>query len=58
VSDRAAGDEFARELQGFVRDQLSQHEFPRRVEFVSELPKSPAGKINRKALRDREAARN
>jgi acetyl-CoA synthetase len=56
VSDRAADDGFARELQNFTRERLSQHEFPRRVEFVDELPKTPAGKVHRKVLRDREAA--
>jgi len=44
------------DIQGFVRSRLSQHEFPRIVAFVDELPRTPAGKINRKALRDREAA--
>jgi acetyl-CoA synthetase len=50
------GEDFARELQEHVRGQLSQHEYPRGVEFVDELPKTPAGKINRKALRDRAVA--
>ena len=44
------------DIQRFVRDRLSQHEFPRIVAFVAELPRTPAGKINRKALRDQEAA--
>jgi acetyl-CoA synthetase len=35
---------------------LSAHEYPRHVAFVSELPKTPAGKILRKALRERESA--
>jgi acetyl-CoA synthetase len=34
--------------------RLSQHEYPRIVVFVAELPKTPAGKINRKLLRERE----
>ena len=34
-----------------------QHEYPRQVAFVAELPKTPAGKVNRKVLREREAAR-
>ena len=51
-----AGEDFARELQDYVRGRLSQHEYPRGVEFVDELPKTPAGKINRKALRDHAAA--
>jgi acetyl-CoA synthetase len=49
------GDEgFVRELQDFTRNRLSQHEYPRQVAFVAELPKTPAGKVNRKALRERE----
>jgi acetyl-CoA synthetase len=56
VCDRAGDDAFAEELQKFTRERLSQHEFPRHVAFVSELPKTPAGKVHRKVLRDREAA--
>jgi acetyl-CoA synthetase len=43
---------FSEELQTFTRTRLSAHEFPRLFEFVSELPKTPSGKVNRKALRD------
>jgi acetyl-CoA synthetase len=46
---------FARELQEFVRDRLSKHEYPRVIELVDELPKTPAGKIDRHRLR--QAAR-
>ncbi len=56
VSDRAPGEEFVKELQNYTRERLAQHEFPRHIEFVSELPKTPAGKVHRKILRDREAA--
>jgi acetyl-CoA synthetase len=56
VSARPGDDAFARELQTFTRTRLSQHEFPRQVAFVAELPKTPAGKVNRKALRALEAA--
>jgi acetyl-CoA synthetase len=42
-----------RDLQEFVKSRLSQHEYPRAIELVDELPKTPAGKIDRKALRDR-----
>ena len=44
-----------REVQEWTRTRLAQHEYPRQVEFVTELPKTPAGKVNRKALREREA---
>jgi acetyl-CoA synthetase len=56
VSERAAGDDFADELKKFTRERLSQHEFPRHIAFVGELPKTPAGKVHRKILREREAA--
>jgi acetyl-CoA synthetase len=36
-----------------MKAQLSQHEYPRHIEFLTELPKTQAGKINRQALRDR-----
>jgi acetyl-CoA synthetase len=41
------------ELKLFVKQKLSKHEFPREVEFVSELPKTPSGKIQRFILRDK-----
>ena len=50
------GGGFEAELQGFARERLGQHEYPRQVEFVAELPKTPAGKVNRMVLREREAA--
>lgn len=56
VTERAADEAFTREIQDLVRERLSQHEYPRVVAFVDELPKTPAGKVNRKVLRDRESA--
>jgi acetyl-CoA synthetase len=56
VAGRPPDDALAAELRDFVRTRLSQHEYPRLVAFVTELPKTPAGKVNRKILRDREGA--
>lgn len=39
------------ELQEYVRTRLSRHEYPRKIEFLEEIPKTPAGKVNREALR-------
>ena len=54
----AAGHEgtpqLAEELQQHVRKQLSAHAYPRLVEFVKELPKTPSGKIQRFILRKAE----
>jgi acetyl-CoA synthetase len=42
----------APELREWVRDRLSRHEYPRHVERVDELPRTPAGKVDRRALRE------
>jgi acetyl-CoA synthetase len=52
VSARS-GPDFERELQEFVKTRLSQHEYPRLVECVAALPRTPAGKVDRRALRER-----
>lgn len=54
VTERSGEELFVREVQEFVRNRLSQHEYPRQIEIVAELPKTPAGKVNRKTLRDHE----
>lgn len=48
-----ASDELAAELKTHVRSRLSTHAFPREIEFVEELPKTPSGKIQRFILRNR-----
>lgn len=49
-------DEIAKEIQELVRKRLSTHAYPREVEFVTELPKTPSGKIQRFLLRSLSAA--
>ena len=56
VSRRSGDDAFVHEIQEAVRSRLSAHEYPRQVVFVAELPKTPAGKIHRRKLREAEAA--
>jgi acyl-coenzyme A synthetase/AMP-(fatty) acid ligase len=46
---RGAVDETA--LQDFVRERLSPHKVPREVRIVDDLPRTPSGKLDRKALR-------
>ncbi len=47
--------DLARRLQQFVKRTTAPYKYPRRVEFVSELPKTVSGKIRRAELRQREA---
>lgn len=49
-------DELAKEIQALVRKRLSTHAYPRDVEFVAALPKTPSGKIQRFLLRSLSAA--
>ena len=41
-----------RELQDFVKQRITPYKYPRRIEFIPELPKSAAGKLLRYKLRD------
>ena len=47
-----ASDELADEIRQRVRERLSTHAFPRVIEFVDALPKTPSGKIQRFKLRN------
>ncbi|AYF87060.1 AMP-binding protein [Pseudomonas sp. DY-1] len=49
--------ELADVLQQYVRKRLSAHSYPREIEFVAELPKTPSGKIQRFLLRNQEIAK-
>jgi benzoate-CoA ligase len=46
------------ELKAFVKERLAPYKYPRFIEFVSELPKTATGKIQRFKLRDLEASRS
>lgn len=52
-SEYEAGPVLVDELQQFVRKRLSTHSFPREIEFLNELPKTPSGKLQRFLLRQR-----
>ena len=45
------------ELQAFVKEKLAPYKYPRFIEFVSELPKTATGKIQRFKLRELENQR-
>jgi benzoate-CoA ligase family protein len=46
----------AEALQEHVRANLSPHKYPRDIRFAAELPKTPSGKIDRRALREQVEA--
>ncbi len=49
-----ASPELSTELQTWVKTQAAAYKYPRKVEFVTELPKTQSGKIKRRLLRDQE----
>jgi len=46
----------ASDIREWVKMRLSMHEYPREVEFVSELPLTTTGKVIRRILRERASA--
>jgi len=52
-----ASDTLATELQQYVKKRLAAHSYPREIEFLSELPKTPSGKLQRFILRNQEIAK-
>jgi benzoate-CoA ligase len=51
----SATDELGAGLQEHVKTRLAPYKYPRWIEFVTELPKTPTGKIQRHLLRARES---
>ena len=49
-----ADDLLRRELQDYVKSQIAPYKYPRAIEFVSELPHSSTGKLQRARLREME----
>jgi acyl-coenzyme A synthetase/AMP-(fatty) acid ligase len=46
-----------REIQDFAKGITAPYKYPRKIDFVGELPKTVTGKIRRRVLRDREYGR-
>ncbi|HEY0226676.1 MAG TPA: AMP-binding protein [Mycobacterium sp.] len=44
------GERVATELQDFVKERIAPYKYPRRVVFLSELPKTSSGKVQRSRL--------
>ena len=53
LAEGAQGDVAA--LQDHVKQRIAPYKYPRRIEFLDALPRTPTGKVQRSALRRREA---
>lgn len=49
-----ASPDLIRTLQEHVKALTAAYKYPRKIEFVENLPKNPSGKVMRKVLRDQE----
>ena len=56
-ADVRAGADVEAGIKEFVKVRLAAHEYPREIEFVSELPMTATGKIMRKDLKELEIKR-
>jgi long-chain acyl-CoA synthetase len=52
VSLRPGAEATLEELVGFCREELAAYKYPRRIEVLPDLPKTPTGKLLRRELRD------
>ena len=50
--DAEPSESLKEDIQTYVKQELSAHEYPREIEFRDELPKTVTGKIRRTELRD------
>jgi 2-aminobenzoate-CoA ligase len=46
----------AAELQRHVKERIAPYKYPRRIEFLDALPRTPTGKVQRSRLREGEGA--
>jgi long-chain acyl-CoA synthetase len=47
----------AKDIKDFCRESLTGYKLPKYIEFRTELPMTPVGKILRRELKDEEAAK-
>ncbi len=54
TQDYVPSEELTKEIQDFVKKETAPYKYPRKIEFVDELPKTISGKIKRKELKLKE----
>ncbi|MNV78700.1 Benzoate--CoA ligase [compost metagenome] len=52
--ETAASPELVKELQSHVKEWTAPYKYPRKIEFIQDLPKTTSGKIRRVELREQE----
>jgi medium-chain acyl-CoA synthetase len=57
ATGHSGSEALAAELQAHVKATTAPYKYPRKIEFVTSLPKTVSGKIRRKELREQEWAK-
>jgi acetyl-CoA synthetase len=58
AAEHQPGEELEADIAAHVRSRLAAYEYPRQIEFVTDLPLTTTGKIRRNELRHREEERS
>lgn len=56
ITDVTPSEEVKQDITSFARSRLAKYAYPREIEFLSELPKTATGKIDRAVLEQRESS--
>jgi medium-chain acyl-CoA synthetase len=54
AKDFAPSEALVKEIQQFVKERTAPYKYPRKIEFIDDLPKTVSGKIKRRELKLRE----
>ena len=57
LKDEYKGKITEEEMKNWIKERVAAYKYPRYVEFIDEIPKTIVGKVLRRALREREAAK-
>mgnify|MGYP005839042731 CR=1 FL=1 len=54
VKEEYKGKITEQEIKDWTKKEMAGYKYPRKVEFIDKIPRTPIGKVHRKALRERE----
>ena len=57
VHGKEGSEELVKEIQDYVKTHTAPYKYPRRIEFVKDLPKTISGKIRRSQIREEDSKR-
>ena len=52
VAGEAPGDALTKDILDFCRDKMAKYKTPRSIDYITEMPRDPNGKLYKRKLRD------